>query len=644
MGSAGMNIAESLLSKGAEHLEGLFNRGVSNAEGSRAGRGALNLIGNQSWEMGLTEGGQAIEKMHNEYIRVHDASLGTTNKQLQAVRDFHANSPAARQALDPAKATMMDYHLKAAAENHPAQQVTSQLVSDPEVAKMTQEQYLIRGQKIARLNAIAGSYGDKFKNATPIIARMLQDSDPRVVSNAHRLADIVSNQVRDTKMFSDSGGTNTEQSAAKYYMNKAFKKANKVYEKAEMGQRIPLLDTEKTYTRPSDTERTAHRVMDTMLIPFVAVKHIGQIFNPIASSPLPALGAALLRMDHAGMSKTIDASGIVASTMWRAMYRDVLGESGHVAEWTKSPTLGKIMARTFHSPGMTFVRRTQINLAGSVGFHSAIYWAHNFAENGSRIAEMRLKEMQINPADVVKQGGKLTDDQLQKGVYHFVNNREFMNRSIDNALYQNRDVITRSAYMYHAFVNNQASFMMRDLLKMAKVGDYKGIAQFVGTLGVLFPAVAAPILGSADVLLRTASLKQATTDLQDKYRKMAKPNSAGEWLGNYLQLVSHLGAAGVYFNYINAIKANRLAAALAGPMIGAATTDLTDAVHAGFMPSAKGERNFAPIERDVLKQTIPVFGSALAHHFAPTLAEKKARGEGAHKGLTLSRQRSGRRR
>ncbi len=76
MGTAGMNIAERLLAKGAEHLEGLFNRGVSNAEGSKFGRGALNLAGNKSWEMGLTEGGQAIEKMHNEYIRLHDGFLG----------------------------------------------------------------------------------------------------------------------------------------------------------------------------------------------------------------------------------------------------------------------------------------------------------------------------------------------------------------------------------------------------------------------------------------------------------------------------------------------------------------------------------------------------------------------------------------
>ncbi len=539
---------------------------------------------------------------------------------------------------------MMDYHLKAAAEGHPAQQVTNQLIADPEVAKMTQEQYLIRGQKIARLNAIAGSYGDKFKNATPIIARMLQDSDPRIVNNAHRLADIVSNQVRDTKFFSERGGTNTEQSAAKYYMNAAFKKANKVYEKAEMGQRIPLLNTEKTYTRPSDAERMSHRVMDTMLIPFVAVKHIGQLFNPVASSPLPALGAALLKMDHAQMEQTIEASGIVASTMWRAMYRDVLGESGKVAEWTKSPTLGKLMARTIHSPGMTFVRRTQIHFAGSVGFHSAIYWAHNFAESGSRIAEMRLKEMQIDPADVLKQGGKLTDEQLIKGVYHFANNREFMNRTIDNSLYQNRDVITRAAFMYHSFVNNQASFIFRELLNMAKVGDYKGIAQFTGTLGLLFPAIAAPILGSADVLLRTASPAQAETDIKEKYRMMTHPSSSGEFIGNYFQLISHLGAAGVYFNYINAIKANRLASALTGPLVGAITTDITDIGHAAFMPSKKGGRNLAPLERDVLKQTVPVFGSALAHRLAPTLAEKKERGESASKGLTLSRRRGGRRR
>jgi len=645
MGSAGMNLAERALSAVASKAEGLFNKGVSRAEGNSFGRGVLNIFGNQSWEMGLTDGGRAIEKMHNDYIRLHEQSLGATNKQLQAIRDFHSNSVAARAKLHPNKATMYEYHQQALAENHPVKQVTGVLASDPETAKMTQMDYLIRSQQIARLNAIQGSYGRHFENATPIIAKMLTDADPRVVNNAHRLADIISNQVRDTKMITEFGGTHTEQSAAKHEMNKAFKQANKVYEKADLGQRIPLLDTEKTYDRPSEAERTAHRVMDMMLIPFVAVKHIGQVFNPIASSPLPALGAALMRMDHAEMERTIDASGIVANTMWRSMYRDIAGETGKLAEWTNQPTLGKIMARATHSPGMSLVRKFQINTAGAIGFHSAIYWAHNFAESGSRIAEMRLREMGIDPADVLAQKGKLTQEQLTKGVFHFTNNREFMSRSIDNSLYQNRNVIYRAGFMYHSFVNTQASFMARELLQMAKVGDFKGIAQFVGTTAVLFPAIAAPLLGSADVLLRTASVKQAAQDLEDKYKKLVHPSSAGEWLGNYISLVSHLGAAGVYFNYINAIKANRLMSAIAGPLAGAFATDVTDLVHGVAMPTKKGGHNFAPLGRDALKQTIPVVGSALAHQLLPTEAEKKARGEstGSTK-FSLSRRRGGRRR
>src|ERR1700735_253176 len=476
----------------AEGAESLVQKGLGKLQESSVGRGLLNIDGNVEWELNLTSGGKAALGMQKEYIRLHDQALGQETQKMTALREWHASDDTARNSLPVKTATMGEYHAHAVATGHPIQKVTQSILAsdiDPQTGVsrntgLTQRAMMEKFGQIARLKALTGSYGDNFENLTPIIASMRRDPEPNIQQQGQRIADIISNQVRDTKTIQDQ-----DTSYAKYSMNKAFRSANKIYEAIEEPT-IKNLDASPTYEKPSEAERKVHRVIDTVMLPFLTIKHVGQLFNPPAVSPLTAIGASLMRMQHAEMEQTVQASHIVASTLWSAMYRDILGESGHVAEWTKSPTVGKILARTIHQPGFTWFRRQQLNMAGTVGFHSAIYWARNFADNGSKIAEARLREMYIDPADVLKQRGQLTEEQLQKGVFHYTNNTMFFNKGEDNSLYQNSNVWARSMFMYHSFVGHQAEFMRRQLLTMAKAGDYKGIAQFAGILGVLFPNIA----------------------------------------------------------------------------------------------------------------------------------------------------------
>lgn len=632
------------MSEAASALGELAERGAQSLtarmEESSFGRGVLNLAGNKEWELDLTEGGRAIKAMNDDYIKYHDQALQAETQKLAAVRKWHQGDDTARNALPVKTTKMVQYYAHAVATQHPIQVVTKSILdADPENASLTQAELMVKNQKLARLAALEQSYGREFENAAPIIGRMLQDKDPRVVANAHRIADIISNEVRDTTSVTTFQGTKGEQSAAKVAMNKAFQAANKIYKKLEMPQ-IPLLNSSPTYFKQSEGERTAHRILNQMLIPFVAIPHIGQLFHIPASSPLPAIGSALMHMSDEDMHQTVEASAITANTLWQAMYRDILGETGKVAEWTNSPTVGKILARTVHQPGFTWLRRAQLNMAATVGFHSAIYWAHNLAESGSKIAAARLSEMGINPAEVLKQGGKLSEDQLQRGVYHFTNNRMFFSRSIDNSLYQNRDVILRSMYMYHSFVSSESAYLRRELLLMLKAGDIKGIAQFAGTLGIVFTGVAAPLLSGLEVMARTFSVQQGAQETEQRFKRMYQPSSFTDFASNYLAMLSHIGAAGVYFNYINAMRANRLASAVLGPMVGAVTTDVTDAYHAVFMPDKAGKHDVAPLERDLLKQTIPVLGSPLSHHLVPP----RKTGTGTGRGFRLRSLSRGRRR
>ena len=269
-------------------------------------------------------------------------------------------------------------------------------------------------------------------------------------------------------------------------------------------------------------------------------------------------------------------------------------------------------------------------MAGSVGFHSAIYWAHN-ALKGDKASIARLGELGIDLQDVIRQKGQLNEEQLSKGVYHFVNNRFFFDKSLDNSLWQNKNFFMRSAFMYHSFISSEAAYIGRELRLMTKARDYKGLAQFVGTLGVVFPMVA-PMLKSLEILARTGSPSQAGQSAQKDYKGLTHPDSFGEWSSTYLDMVAHLGAMGAAYNYTNAIKSHRLANAAVGPMIGMGLTDTEDTYNAGRDLLEKGydKTNLKPLGRDIT-QLIPVAGKPLSHHLFPTTKESKGEGTLTHK-------------
>ena len=62
-----MDLYLSLFEKAGAGAEKAGEGLVRKAEGTSLGRGALNLFGNDSWELGLTTEGKAVEKMANTY-------------------------------------------------------------------------------------------------------------------------------------------------------------------------------------------------------------------------------------------------------------------------------------------------------------------------------------------------------------------------------------------------------------------------------------------------------------------------------------------------------------------------------------------------------------------------------------------------
>ncbi len=572
----------------------------------------LSLAGNKEWELNLNPEGQAIGKMLSEYNRIKTVSLKSSIENTKAIQEWHSSSDAIRNQFPLEKSTIDQFHSHAIATQSPVAKITGQIIqNDPTDGALTLDKYMLKSRAKARLDAISGSVGDKMQNVSPLIASMLEHPDPRINMNGKRIADIVSNELKDTRL----NRSNNLESGAKADMNRTFSVVNKARKAAGDESQIPKLRTDPTYYAPENAERNASSFIRMMQIPLVAIPHIGQYFHIPADSPLQAIGKALLQMDKPEMTKTLEASGVLNNTQWDVIHSDIAARTGKIAKWTNSPTAASIIAKSIHQPLFNWFRLKQLSAAGAVGFHSAIFWAEN-AMKGDKRALAELNEMGIDPADVIRQRGKLNEAQLAKGVYHYVNNRFFFDRSIDNSLLQNKNFFLRSIFMYHSFVNSEASYISRTLRKFASAGDYKGIAQYAGTLGIVFPAVA-PMLKSLEVFGRTGSASQAMQGIQDDYKKLSHPFDDPVAFGaTYLEMLAHIGAMGAFYNYTNAIKGHRLANAIIGPVVGPAVTGAEDIFAAATGKSAK------PLGRDILQDTIPVAGKPLSHQLFPTLKEE----------------------
>jgi hypothetical protein len=580
----------------------------------------LSLVGNKEWELDISPEGKAVKAQLGEYQRLRSIALGESTKDSKAVLDWHQGSDITRNTLPLHTATIADLHAQAIKTGHPIQQVTNRIIQRgmnsitgaSDNAGLTLKELDIKNRSQARLAALSGSVGDKMQNVTPLIASLLDHPDPRVQLNGRRVADIVSNELKDTRVYHERDGDVTK-SSAKVQMNRSISTVNKFRAVSEEKQ-IPKLNVDPTYKVASNPERTAQEVLRLVQIPFVAIPHIGQYFHLGMSAPLQSIGKALLRMNEDEMHSTLEASGILANTEWDVVHSEILARSGKLARWTNQPTAAEIIRKTIHQPGFNYIRLKQLSAAAAVGFHSAQFWATN-ALKGDKRALAELAEMGINIADVQKQGGKLTEAQFTKGVYHFVNNRFFVNKTIDQSMYGNASFFMRSAFMYHSFVSSEAAYIGRELRKQFKAGDVKGIAQFVGTLGVVFPMVA-PMLKSLELLARTGSLQQAQASARKDYKSLIHPDSFGDFISTYFDMLAHIGAMGAYYNYTQAIKGSRLANAVVGPMIGMGITDISDSVNALRGKSGK------PLGRDLV-QLIPVAGKPLSHRLFPTLKEQK---------------------
>lgn len=594
---------------------------LAEGESNEFGRVANDVFGAKDAYFRIGgKAGEAVAALHGDYQIYRAQAEKSLDKPLVVLTEA-INSQELRSRGITAQSKLGDIYAHAKAINHPiaqAQGALDQLVANG--AAMTDVPDRLRYNHIAKARVIASSqaFGPNYENLIPHIMEAYDSGDPNRIIWAQGVMNLVSNETHDTKMlFNPLTGGMQEGSATKAAIAKAFSRENKVRELLERPQ-LPTIKTNPTYHSPNDLERRITNIQRAVQLPFVALKHISQYGN-LSSIPAPLLVKGLLSMGDQEFKNFLDASAILAYNEHDIMSRALEGGSGVVAKWTGSPTVGSLFFRAYHMPFFDYLRVRQLSTAASVGYQSAQHWAMAAME-GNKRAIAELKEMHIDPAEVIRQNGKLTEEQLQKGIFHFVNNRFFMDKSIEQSQYANMNLWTRSATRYHTFVNAQQRFMRRELGKMWKAGDALGIAQFVGTIGVLYPSIA-PMLKGLELAFRTGNPTMALEQTKEDYANLRGKRGTGMAVNTYLDMLAHYASFGVYTSYVQAAHGNRFAYQVLGPSIGVPARVLEDTLNMVTRANKAGKHNAAPVIRDILEDTLPIAGNILAHKIAPTTKE-----------------------
>ena len=533
------------------------------------------------------------------------------NDLWKAIKDDNPSN------LDYKKAPLQDIHQDLQSRNHPAQAHTATLLQTNKPTK-TIPQITSEIQAKSNLAAQVQTFGKDKEYISPLFYELYKSKNPADWTHADALAKIFSNVLH------DKTAIRGYLSDTKFKNQTFVKKMNKLNAGIPDGiqAHVPT-DLKHEYEPPSEREKSVGAWMRQYFAPMMAIPHIGTVFN-LGSTPITMIAKGILSLPEKQFRQTIMDTGILASTMHSIMEGDLQARTGRTAKIV-GPRAASLIQGALHNPGFHQVRLKQLMFGGAVGYHAAIEWAEQAAK-GSKRAQMELREMNLDPAQIMKQGGKLTDSQLTDAIFHYVNNRFFIDKPMSRPLMSNANKWLRTATMFHAFVGYQSRFMRTEIVKMVKAGDWVSLAQYAGTIGILFPAIA-PMLKSAETLVRTGSPSEAQEGMEHDYGVLLHPEFSREYLYTYIDMLSYLGAYGAYSHFLQAADSHRLASQILGPLGSMAATVGQDVINPASAMMQGKDPNFKPLGRDALRYGVPVAGAALSHQLLPNEpAPKRRRG------------------
>jgi hypothetical protein len=548
--------------------------------------------------------GKAVFDKFNVYNQMKSQFYKDTSKSVDSLYNHIKDDPVQQ------KMKLSDLHASVNQQN-PIWQHTSNLMRDSKNYDLDLAGLKQKASSDAALKARRVVFGDHSEHLAELLMPLYESTDPTRHSYANTLLDILSNQFHDTIKHPD---VNLDASETKLNVKKLIQLENT--RRVAQGQSVLPYDVssmrvDPVYQKRNAMENFLARRVRTFLAPMIVIPHMSTFFN-LSWAPLTAMAKTMAGYTDQGMRDLVEGSGIFGHLMHEMISQDIQASSGLIGSKLGSQ-YGRLSANIFHNPGFNYLRKLQLHTAGIMGYHATMYWAEQAASDGDRLAIAELKEMGLDVQGIIRRGGQLSSEEKMQGIWHFANNRVFVDRALDRSLGATRNPWTRMLTMFHGYVTDQQAFLRNELSKRLDAGDYVSIARFAGTLGLLFPAVA-PMIASAEVLGRTASPTAAGQELKDKYTQLVNPKGVGD----YLDLLSYYGSFGIWKSFINAAHNDRLALAVLGPIAGSAVRTAQDVINFASPSTKSGKRNIRPLGKDILQQTIPGIGNIAANRLLPS--------------------------
>jgi hypothetical protein len=592
----------------AEGADKAISAVYAKMEPNSFGKGAIDFLFSMNESFKNHPQGAAVKSMISDGIVTRaqqgDKALAPIHQFQQAVK----TDPKLALKFNYKKTDLKTIQGTLRAENHPAAQHLAPLMADSTNHDLNLHELEGKQQAYANMVGRSVALGPKSINLAATLHPMLKSADPREQTKATAWLEIISQIFKDTQNIPGVGVRSEVKHDVGQYVNRLER------EYGNKGAELTKLDISPEYSAPGGFEKGTMKYGMNYLAPLIATAHLADMFK-LGTFPAKALMKSLTQMGDKDLNDTVTASGIFSHTLHSIYHNDFEYRTGLVSRMTGQPGLTAILNKTYHAPLFNNLRMLQLRCFGTAAYHSAQMWGKQ-AVHGDKRALSELGEMNLDVDSIIKRGGDLTEDEIQKAVFHYTNSKLFVDRPLDRSRLAQKNGFFRAASLFHGYLSREGTFISHELSKLMKAQDYLGIAQFAGTVGIVFPACA-PMLKSLSIFARTASPSAAWQEMKDDYNHLFHPKTIGEFVSTYIEMLAHFGGAGAYMSYVHAAENHRTAGALLGPVGGAAANIADDAATAA-KGSKRGKHTSDAFKRDLLHYgTIPIFGNWTAEHMLP---------------------------
>lgn len=384
------------------------------------------------------------------------------------------------------------------------------------------------------------------------------------------------------------------------------------------------------YTPASATEKRLHDYINVVAAPFIAIPHIGTVFNNVISGNLADMSKALTEVipgtsNYTKWHNTLSTTGIFADTAFRAYSDLMMYKSGQIAKAT-TPDVGYWLNKAIHQPGFNALRDWQLTFTGATAKLSADRYAMDYFHSGSKRAADELQNtMGLNLREIKQQQGILRPDQHERAIYNYVDKKIFLNNALRRSYYSGANPVMRTALMYHGYVAAQGQLLRKEMMKAAHSGNLGQMAQFFTVAAGVFPMVGEGL----KQLERLGRGQNPNLDEDIENVKDIKDHPF-KALETYADAYAHMAGFGIGASYTQSASRNELANTIIGPaanMVARGVQDVVTPIKKNMDDTDKGKdfdiKHYKPLLRDAMEDTIPLnIGKWAAHKLVPTTKEE----------------------